>query len=75
MKSYILKNQIKFVGKAWEIRSHLNSLLKQSKSQHITLLDYLNSITPAAQHSKHLVQHNKPQEKNKDHRVIPFPST
>ncbi|MFS1512255.1 Z-ring formation inhibitor MciZ [Chengkuizengella sp. SCS-71B] len=75
MKSYILQNQITFVGKAWEIRSHLNSLIKQSKYKHITLVDYLNSIAPTSQHPKHLGQHNKPQEKNMDLRVIPFPST
>ncbi|NBI27645.1 Z-ring formation inhibitor MciZ [Chengkuizengella marina] len=74
MKSYILKNQIRFVGKSWEIRSHLNSLLKQSKYKHMTLVDYLNSITPGSQHSKLPEQHSKPLEKNKDHRVIPFPS-
>lgn len=74
MKSYILHNQVRLVGKAWEIRSHFKRLLKQSHSKQLTVVDYISSINPGSHGPEQLEQQNIPLEKKKDHLVIPFPS-
>lgn len=75
MKSYITDHHIRLVGKAWEIRHHLQMLLKQAPYHHITLQESISILTrtagPAAMQTP---QQNKRQGKNQDRQIISFPS-
>ncbi|WP_407872117.1 Z-ring formation inhibitor MciZ [Paenibacillus sp. P36] len=51
MKSYIAEKQIRLVGKAWEVKRHLQLMLKQG-GPNITLMDYAAGL------------HNPPQRKH-----------
>ncbi|WP_371320165.1 Z-ring formation inhibitor MciZ [Chengkuizengella axinellae] len=73
MKSYTMHNQICMSGKAWEIRTHMKSLLKNTTSKHMTLKEYIHSVSPASELPRQLEQHNRPLRKKLDHHIIPFP--
>ncbi|TXK83491.1 Z-ring formation inhibitor MciZ [Paenibacillus sp. N3.4] len=64
MKSYVTDRQIRLVGKAWEIKRHLQLMLQQG-GNNITLADYvLASPNP---------QQNRSLEKKRGPQIIPFP--
>ncbi|MBD0380675.1 Z-ring formation inhibitor MciZ [Paenibacillus sedimenti] len=65
MKSYVTDRQIRLVGKAWEIKRHLQVLLQQA-GKDVKLIDYARSLPTPLLH--------KPFEKKQGPHIIPFPS-
>jgi len=49
MKSYVTDNQIRLVGKAWEIKRHLQVLLKQA-GKDVSLSEYARSTQTLQPH-------------------------
>lgn len=75
MKSYITDHHIRLVGKAWEIKHHLQMLLKKAPSHHITLQESISILGTNASHADmQTPQLNRRREKNQDPQIIPFPS-
>ncbi|MNI07328.1 hypothetical protein D3C73_603350 [compost metagenome] len=78
MKSYQSEQQIRLVGKVWEIRLHLRTLLEQNDRDSL-LIDYLakqmDLFTPSrSTASKLSLQPHKHQERRLGHPLVLFPS-
>lgn len=73
MKSYVTDQQIRLVGKAWEIRRHLRMLLFKAGAQ-LTLADYLQEVSASVGIAGAASPLLKQAEPNKAASVIPFPS-
>ncbi|MFD0694918.1 Z-ring formation inhibitor MciZ [Paenibacillus sp. GCM10027628] len=65
MKSYVTDHQFRLVGKAWEIKRHLQVLLQQA-GKDVRLIDYVRAMPTPLLH--------KPLEKKLGPQIIPFPS-
>lgn len=45
MKSYFAPNQISLVGKAWEVKHYLRTMMTQSNQSDLPILEVLRKIT------------------------------
>jgi hypothetical protein len=76
MKSYASEQQLRLVGKAWEIRLHLRALLAQG-GQEQKLSDYLAtkiSKTPVSHKTIHKQLNQKRINKYWGQKVVPLPT-
>lgn len=49
MKSYLAQDQLRIVGKGWEVRQYLRKLTKETKDGDVTLASLLSGLTQHAE--------------------------
>jgi len=74
MKSTFTPNQMRLIGKAWEVRHLLRVLVSQAKDRHAPLTELLERRQLVkAKAEMHAQQQHTRRENTTDRRVIPFP--
>lgn len=76
MKSTFSPNQMRLIGKAWEVRHLLRVLVNQTKDSHVPLAELLQKRQPQQPAAR--AREALPTERSdakREGRVIPFPTS